>query len=412
MRVRRWPVVAALWLATSLVSAELEIKSMTDLRTKEAIDIMLRFAERTGLNSDCPPRRYLWTDAFAVANFVGLAQITKEQRFTQLALQLVDQVHSTLARHRVDDARSGWISGLTEEQGKAHPTKGGLRIGKDLPERSQSEPIDEQLEWDQDGQYFHYLTKWMRALDVVARATHEPRYNLWARELAVAAHGAFTYVDPFGRQPRMYWKMSIDLSRPLVPSMGHHDPLDGYVTIVQLQTTAAKLAAGAEGPELRDHAAEFASMIKFRSLATADPLGIGGLLVDAYLASQLIEEGAALKGEFLGTMLEAAFIGLDHYARTGDSRKPAEYRLAFRELGLAIGLHAVARLSKEVQRTKYRARLEALKDLLPLGTEIESFWRNPDHQLAETWIEHRDINEVMLATSLVPDGLLVLPSPR
>ena len=35
----------------------------------------------------------------------------------------------------------------------------------------------------------------------------------------------------------MYWKMSIDLSRPLVPSMGHHDPLDGFITYSELQAT-------------------------------------------------------------------------------------------------------------------------------------------------------------------------------
>src|SRR5216684_2205383 len=59
--------------------------------------------------------------------------------------------------------------------------RGGLRIGKKLPERSAGEPFDEQLEWDRDGQYFHYLTKWMHALDQVARSTKQPRFNLWAR---------------------------------------------------------------------------------------------------------------------------------------------------------------------------------------------------------------------------------------
>ena len=32
--------------------------------------------------------------------------------------------------------------------------------------------------------------------------------------------------------------MSIDLSRPLVPSMGQHDPLDGLITYSQLQSHA------------------------------------------------------------------------------------------------------------------------------------------------------------------------------
>ncbi len=84
---------------------------------------------------------------------------------------------------------------------------------------------------------------------------------------------------------------------------------------------------------------------------------------------------------------------------------------AFRELGLVIGLNVVTRLSQETRQSALRARLEPLKAFLPLGAEIESFWRNPDHQRTPRWIEHRDINEVMLATSLVPDGLLILSLP-
>ena len=45
---------------------------------------------------------------------------------------------------------------------------------------------------------------------------------------------------------------------------------------------------------------------------------------------------------------------------------------------------------------------------LPLRDEIETFWRNPEQQRASTWTEHQDINEVMLATSLAPEGFLVL----
>jgi hypothetical protein len=49
----------------------------------------------------------------------------------------------------------------------------------------------------------------------------------------------------------MVWKMSTDLSRPLVASMGQHDPLDGLITCVQLETTAAPLSSAAQGPDLQ-----------------------------------------------------------------------------------------------------------------------------------------------------------------
>ena len=86
----------------------------------------------------------------------------------------------------------------------------------------------------------------------------------------------------------MYWKLSIDLSRPLVASMGQHDPLDGLVTYAQIE-------AAAPGPEppLGDAIAEFSAMVESRGLATADPLGIGGLLVDAYRLAQIERQGGA-----------------------------------------------------------------------------------------------------------------------
>ena len=74
--------------------------------------------------------------------------------------------------------------------------------------------MDEDEEWDRDEQYFHYLTKWMLALARASAATGDSQYVAWASEMAEGVHGRFTYSR--GSSKRMYWKMSIDLSRPLV----------------------------------------------------------------------------------------------------------------------------------------------------------------------------------------------------
>ena len=193
---------------------------------------MERFAERTGLTSSQPQRRYLWTDAFAVCNFLALDRL-------DLALALADRVHHVLGRHRDDDPRRGWTQRAVRRQGEAHPTVGGLRIGKPLPERAPGEPFSDELEWERDGQYFHYLTKWMHALEPLGASYRRRRATAaWARELAEVARAR---VRPSAT--RMVWKMSIDLSRPLVPSMGHHDPLDGYVTALELGLPAATTTA-------------------------------------------------------------------------------------------------------------------------------------------------------------------------
>ena len=129
-----------------------------------AARLMVEFGRRTGLISAIEhPDRYLWTDAFAVCNFLELFACTGEQKYQEYAIALIDQVHQVLGKYREDDMRSGWISGLDEKNGRLHPTIGGLRIGKRLKEREYTEPFDERLEWDRDGQYFHYLTKWMHA---------------------------------------------------------------------------------------------------------------------------------------------------------------------------------------------------------------------------------------------------------
>jgi hypothetical protein len=150
-----------------------------------------------------------------------------------------------------------------------------------------------------------------------------------------AAHRGFVYGTGPGGRRRMYWKMSIDLSRPLVASMGQHDPLDGLVTALQLDATGAGSA-----PSLREAIGDFAGMIDAGGLATADPLGIGGLLADACRLAQT-PTGDAQTGRLIDAMLAAALAGLRHHAARSDLDAPAGYRLAFRELGLAIGLAGI-----------------------------------------------------------------------
>ncbi|HUO82891.1 MAG TPA: hypothetical protein VM616_08550, partial [Gammaproteobacteria bacterium] len=367
---------------------------------EEAARLMLGFAHRTGLIGDGPQQRYLWTDAFAVCNFLALARATGEARHTDLALRLIDDVHRALGRFRDDDPRRGWLSGLGEAEGAAHPTRGGLRIGKRLAERTPDQPYDERLEWERDGQYFHYLTKWMHALDQAARQTGQARFNLWARELAETTHRVFVFERP-GRSGRhMAWKMSTDLSRPLVASMGQHDPLDGYITCVQLRATASMLESGKPaGPGLDEAIADFAAMIEGGDLTTADALGLGSLLMDAARVDQLTKHGAIVGGHLLERLLTAAFEGLSHYARLGELQRPASQRLAFRELGLAIGLSAVGVIGVpsggaggELQRW-----IDRLKPYLALAAGILAFWLDDAHRTAPPWPEHRDINEVMLA---------------
>jgi hypothetical protein len=110
----------------------------------------------------------------------------------------------------------------------------------------------------------------------------------------------------------------------------------------------------------------------------------------------------------------AALTGLVAFVGGAPLRIPAVYRLAFRELGLSIGLRGVARLrdwsEESLERvapgSPLRRKIEALTRYLPLAGEIEGFWLEERNRETGTWREHREINMVMLATSHAPDGFL------
>ncbi|MHA2250621.1 MAG: hypothetical protein ACXAD7_09665 [Candidatus Kariarchaeaceae archaeon] len=319
-------------------------------------ELMLDYARRTGLIEEVASsyhNRYLWTDAFAVCNFLGLYRKTNDDAFKELALSLVDQVHQVLGKYRDDDTRSGWLGS------KEQPTSNGLRIGKPLPERRNDEKYDQLLEWDRDGQYFHYLTKWMHALLQTGKATGVYKYFRWSHDLAIASLR-------FIKGNQMYWKMSTDLSYPLVASMGLHDPIDGYITFKSLQT---------DDSEIKHGMIQFRALIEQINPGTTDPLGLGGLLLDIYRLEQLGKEE-----ELQQHLIRAVESGL--------KSTHLDHQLAFRELGLTIGLIAAKKMN-------------ILKDYWFLIDQINKYWVNQ-----RDWTEHRNINQVMLATSLSPQGVL------
>ena len=375
-------------------------------RIESAKELMLMFAQRTSIEeSGAAPVRYLWTDAFAVCNYWGLYRLDGDRRYRELAEKLIGEVHRVLGRYREDDTRNGWLSGLDEEEGRQHPTAGGLRIGKKLPERETDAPYDEQKEWDQDGQYFHYLTKWMLALYRSYQETKKESYLIWAVELASVAYEKFSYLTPEGVR-RLYWKMRTDLSAPLVTSMGQHDALDGYI-VYGLLEEGIKSAGLGDRYSLNTEREGLWQMLSSMQMATTDALGIGGLFSGTALALELREKTgeedrlAALSTE----MLYYGLIGTQQLLGTESLHYPAQYRLAFRELGLAIGLEGIRYYHNTIRKLLTDPKIEeAINKYLPLAEALEEFWLEPSNQETETWQAHRDINEVMLATALVPDG--------
>ena len=204
--------------------------------------------------------RYLWTDAFGVINLLTMhhqySRLTaNDDRYLELACRLIETVHDVLGRTRDGLSR---LPGATE----ANPLGGGLRIGK-----------EDEYGSDCDGQYHHYLTIWMFALNRMARASGDIEYNRQAVNLARAIHPKF-FVDRSAARPRMIWKMSMDLSTPLVSSEGNLDPIDGFVVFRILQ--AAALEAG-DGEVLAEEISDYKRVMEHKDehFVSSDPLDLG-----------------------------------------------------------------------------------------------------------------------------------------
>ncbi|MFZ9915140.1 MAG: hypothetical protein ACO3IB_07360, partial [Phycisphaerales bacterium] len=375
--------------------------------------------DRTGVGLAPPaPRRDLWTDAFAVFAALGLHRLDPRGPYLAKAQRLVSDVHRVLGRHRVGDARYGWISGLSEALGEEHPTTGGLRIGKPLPERAADEAMDERLEWGRDGQYFHYLVMWMHALDRVARAARDRTYIVHAVELARRACAAFVVAPERGAPPQIAWKMSVDLTRVLVASVGQHDAINGLVALERLESTRRMLA-----PDLAPLDGETALLRSMCGTAsvwrTSDPLGAGGLLIDLTLLLGLVERGVLEADGLVARLASEAHHSVDAVKLERSIARPTSERLAFRELGLMIGLEGISRVAPRLVRAAWgptygRTHLELLLHVeaivrhRAMAGSIRGDWLAPEARATPSWREHADINDAMLAAGLAPAALLDL----
>lgn len=198
--------------------------------------------------------RYLWSDAHGVLAYLSLARETGLPHFIERADAVIDDVHNTLGR----DRRGGLLA-------PAGPLlSNGLRIGKGMYSERwcgvvTHHPyffvllplsIADESGADCDGQYFHYLTKWMLALrqavrgrrslnpmklisysflQALARPPSSPRRSALidhALSLAKGVFPRFVVADVRSARPRMFWKLSVDLNTVLVPSEGNLDPFE------------------------------------------------------------------------------------------------------------------------------------------------------------------------------------------
>jgi hypothetical protein len=231
-------------------------------------------------------------------------------------------------------------------------------------------------------------------------------------ELGEAAFKGFARRSRSDEIASVYWKMSTDLSRPLVAATGLHDALDGFISFREAQN-AVKTLANIELAPLSAAIESLSLLCRYGNWTTDDPLGLGGLLFDACRLCRLPDAGLNDVG-LVDQLMDACRNGLTSLLAGRQLSWPAAHRLAFRELGLATGLKALPIIADAVVKDRSRfgsrpALGRALDFLLPyesLSEKITGFWMPHTQHRDANWLAHQNINEVMLATALIPDTFL------
>ncbi|KAI1798568.1 hypothetical protein F4811DRAFT_566330 [Daldinia bambusicola] len=323
--------------------------------------------------------RYLWTDAFGVINFITLSRekdgTHSRELYLELARRLAETVHSVLGRARDGTSR---LPGATDEE----PLKGGLRIGK----LDAGGP-------DGDGQYHHYLTLWMFALNRLALATKEARWNNLAVQLAKAIHPHFAVKR--GDRESMVWKISTDMRRVLVNSKGNLDDVDGLVVYQLLQeaaelfqqeatTTTDNSLISSSSPSILNAEVDHYRRIMSTSSKSlsGDPLDLGMSLwishfdKDTPWSRELSSQGLAIARERFLPAAQSPISTNERHA----------YRLAFREFGGCLGIKCYVDDPAQPLHTAAEAVLDA--------------WEGRVLHAADE--DLRPINLVMYAAALVP----------
>ncbi|RKK24581.1 hypothetical protein BFJ66_g73 [Fusarium oxysporum f. sp. cepae] len=306
--------------------------------------------------------RYLWTDAFGVVNFITLYEETTDNKYLTLAKRLVQTVHDVLGRTR--DGKSS-LPGATD----AEPLKGGLRIGKEREAGS-----------DGDGQYHHYLTLWMFALNRLSWATQDSSFNDLAIQLAKAIHPKFCFQSSGGL--KMVWKISVDMNKVLVPTEGHLDAAAGFVVYRMLQETAVQ--QGRKDQLLKQEISDYEEVMDQRGsmYPSGDPLDLGmGLWTCHFYPHEDWSQNFTQQAmDLVDDLLDG---------KATDMSGSASKRLAFREFGACLGVQCV----------------EPDEPLKEQVSTLIDFWEEHIHQHDRDGL--KPISQVMYAAAVIPGGKLI-----
>lgn len=319
-------------------------------------------ADEAGLCADGKQRRYLWTDAFGVLAFVSIADLHEKEgnadeanKYRQAADTLIRTVHQCLGSPRSDKPVDAMTASEDSPTGYV-----GLRIGK----TSSRKVTDYGMQYD--GQYWHYVDKWLLAL---ARAGHVAD----GIRIAKSCFPAFfdTGYDGTGWNGGIRWKLSVDASAP--PSLEKAAASDDTLVALIVFSILEAHRTSDDMPSLRDEIGQLRVALKgYRPRVTDDPLGWGlEAMYDQWLEGHPRQRALA--------KLQSSAL------------HPSHLSLPFRLYGAMIG-----------------ARVAGERVAPPGGVDrlVELSLQHEARAAARGHEEHSTINRVMLAMCLLCPGAL------
>jgi hypothetical protein len=328
-------------------------------------------AQEAGLCADGTQRRYLWTDAFGVLAYLSLAEHSQSTeiesaQFRQAAHTLIDTVHKCLGKPRSNQAVDRMTPDTTTPTGYV-----GLRIGK-----TETRPTTDYYGMHYDGQYWHYIDKWLFALCRAGRMKDGIRI----------AKSVFPYFFDVGSQGDgtvdggMRWKLSVDATPPPFSGLPHSHVGANDDTLVALIVFSMLEHYRVSSLPIDDdlHLTKEIQMLQqslqnYQPRVTTDPLGWGmEVLYDQFV------DGRPRRQRLVAVQDTALYT--------------SHLTLPFRLYGALMGAQILT-----VESVLPQSKVDAL---LQLSLEHEANAQRQGHE------EHSSINRVMLAMCLLSPGVL------
>jgi len=174
---------------------------------------------------------------------------------------------------------------------------------------------------DRDGQYFHYLTKWLFTLNELGKI--KPKYHTEAVQLVKEIHPHFV-LPKVG----VIWKMKEDLSGPYPGyGLGGLDFYSGYTVYKLIDSTALSSEIGDMWDLIQ---------LNYKKFHCSQDLGLGDMLWDCHFNPE--EEWSKVVKERCVTTLDNMWRKQGYFVRDLIYEKDAI--LAFGNFGVSLGLQA------------------------------------------------------------------------